>query len=59
MACKCTYIFPGRYTLQKLDKSILDMRDLKASRLVASITFDGNEFHTFITRCEKILYLQL
>ena len=50
------YIFPARDTLyKKLDKSILDRRDLKASRLVASITFDGNKFHIFITCCEKII----
>ena len=43
MACTCTYIFLARndtLQLQKLDKSILDRRDLKASGLVASITFD-------------------
>ena len=37
-------------------KTILDRRVLKASRLVASITFDGNEFHTCITRYEKKKY---
>ena len=57
MACTCTYIFPARNDTQKLDKSILDRRDLKASRLVASITFDGIEFHTFITRSKKNIYL--
>ena len=37
------YIFPARNdTLYK--KTSLDRRDLKASKLVASITYDGNEF---------------
>ena len=36
MACTCTY------------KSILYRLDLKASRLVASITFDDNEFQMLL-----------
>ena len=58
MACTCTYIFSARNNslCKNFISQFLDRRDMKASRLVVSITFDGNKSHTLITRCEKKNY---